>query len=201
MRAISSLMLEVGIDAESWSARLAFLIRVSMSAMGSVSTFVLLPARLRHSRHGALMGELAQADPAEPELAVDGPWAAATVAARVGPHLVLGLALLLDDERPLGHQCSFKCFCPASGARKASQARTQGAPIPAGMGATEDDEWRSLAAARGGDESAWSSTYCCSLLEAANGRPRARSSARPSSSVLADVVIATSRPRIDGTLS
>jgi hypothetical protein len=39
MRAISSFILEVGIDAESCSARFALRILESMSAMGSVSTF------------------------------------------------------------------------------------------------------------------------------------------------------------------
>src|SRR4026207_1498729 len=102
MRAISSFILEVGIEAESCSARLALRILVSMSAIGSVSTFLfLLPARLRHSGDGALVRELAQADPADAELAIDRARATAPVAARVGPHLVLGLALLLDDERLL----------------------------------------------------------------------------------------------------
>src|SRR5262245_56670812 len=49
------------------------------------------------------MRELAQADPAEAELAIDGARASAPVAARVGPRCVLGLPLLLDDERLLGH--------------------------------------------------------------------------------------------------
>ena len=75
------------------------------------------------------MRELAKADPTDAELAIDRARTTAPVAARVGPHLVLGLPLLLDDERLLGHQCSFKCSCPDSGARKASQARTQGASI------------------------------------------------------------------------
>src|SRR6188508_293886 len=99
MRAISSFMREVGIDADSCSARFALRMRVSMSAMGSVSTVCLLPARLRHSGHGALVCELAQADPADAELAVDRTRPAAPVAAAVRAHLVLGLALLLRDER------------------------------------------------------------------------------------------------------
>jgi len=49
------------------------------------------------------MGHLPQADPAEAEPAVDGLRATATMAAGVGPHLELGLALLLLNERLLGH--------------------------------------------------------------------------------------------------
>src|SRR5574340_888584 len=64
---------------------------------------ILLPARLRHSRDGALVRQLAQADAAEPELLVDRARAAAAVAAAVAAHLVLRLPLLLDDERLLGH--------------------------------------------------------------------------------------------------
>ena len=75
------------------------------------------------------MRELAQADPAEPELPIDRTRASTPIAARIRAHLVLRLTLLFDDERLLGHQCSFKCSCPASGTRKASPARTQGASI------------------------------------------------------------------------
>src|SRR5262249_16423314 len=49
------------------------------------------------------MRELAQADPAEAELAIHGARASTPVAARVGPRCVLGLPLLLDDESLLGH--------------------------------------------------------------------------------------------------
>src|SRR6476619_2531444 len=118
MRAISSFILEVGIDAESCSARFAFRILESMSSIGSVSTGDLLPARLRHSRNCALVRELAQADPAEAELAIDGARATAPVAARVGPGAVLGLPLLLDDERLLGHLA----FPSGRGERKTERA-------------------------------------------------------------------------------
>ena len=93
------------------------------------------------------MRELAQADPTHAELAIHRARAAAPGAARVGPHLILGLPLLLGDERLLGH------------------------------------------------------VAYCSLLEAANGKPRAPKRARPCSSDFADVVIAISSPRIDGTWS
>src|SRR5919204_2055095 len=98
MRAISTLRREDGIDAVSCSALLALRMRVSMSATGSVSIFALLPGALGHARDHALVGEVAQADPAEPELAEDRLRPAAAVAARVLPHLELLRPGSLDDE-------------------------------------------------------------------------------------------------------
>src|SRR5579862_2376909 len=103
---MSTFILELGIVAWSCSALLALRMRVSMSAIGSVSTVSLLPARLRHAGNRALMGELAQADPAEAELAEDRARPAAPVAARVVPHLELLGSPLLHDERGLRHYCS-----------------------------------------------------------------------------------------------
>src|SRR5688572_17878509 len=77
--------------------------RVSMSAIGSVSICSLLPARLGHARDRALMRQRAQADPAEAELLEDCARATALVAARIGTHLVARRTLLLDDERLLCH--------------------------------------------------------------------------------------------------
>src|SRR5579864_8397890 len=87
----------------SWSALLAFRMRVSMSAIGSVSTSSLLPAGLRHAGDGALVGELPQADTADAELAEHRARPAAAAAARVGADLVLLGPLLLDDETLLRH--------------------------------------------------------------------------------------------------
>src|SRR5512145_2389725 len=103
MRAISSFIREFGIDAVSCSARLAFRMRVSMSAMGSVSMSSSLPARLRHAWNRALMRKLAQTDATQPDLPIHRTRATVAVAARVRTHLVLRLALLFDDERLLGH--------------------------------------------------------------------------------------------------
>src|SRR5262249_9910308 len=82
--------------------------RVSMSAMGSVIVIVGLPspARLGDARHLAGVHELAQADPAQPELAVERAWPAAPAAPVVGADLVFGLALLLLDQRLLRHLLS-----------------------------------------------------------------------------------------------
>src|SRR5919197_1319764 len=82
-RAISSLTREVGIWAVSWSALLALRMRASMSAIGSVS--IASPGALRHARDHARVGEIAQADPAQPELPVDGPGSAAPIAPVVAP--------------------------------------------------------------------------------------------------------------------
>src|SRR6185437_4561853 len=66
----------------------------------------LLPARLGHAGDRALVRELAQADPAETELAEHRARPAAPIAARVVAHLELLWSPLLDDERRLRHYCS-----------------------------------------------------------------------------------------------
>src|SRR5919204_1986511 len=84
-RAISSFMREVGISTRSCIARFALRIRASMSAIGSVSIARLLPGTLGHAGDHALVGELAQTDPAEAELPEYRARAAAAVTARVVP--------------------------------------------------------------------------------------------------------------------
>src|SRR3954452_2675468 len=141
---MSSFSFEVGITACSCIALLALRMRVSMSAIGSVS--IGSPGGLGHAGDRALVGELPQADAAEAELAERRPRPAAPVAAQVVARLVLRRPRGLHYERLLRH------YCPPS--------------------------------------RVW-----------ANGRPMPRRSARASSSVLAVVVIVTSRPRIAATLS
>src|SRR4029078_4869500 len=96
---MSTFIRELGMVACSCSALLALRMRVSMSAIGSVSTVVSLPARLRHAGNCALVRELAEADPAEAELAEDRARAAAPVAARVVAHLVTLACAPLHDAR------------------------------------------------------------------------------------------------------
>src|SRR3954469_24320273 len=104
MRAISVFSFEFGISARSCSALLALRMRVSMSATGSVSILsLLLPRALGHARDDALMGELPQADAAEPELLEHGARAPAAVAAGVVAHLELRGAGGLHPQRLLGH--------------------------------------------------------------------------------------------------
>src|SRR5581483_608277 len=82
---------------------LALRMRVSMSATGSVSISSLLPGALRHAGDDALVGELPQADPAEPELAEHGTRPSAAVAAGVVAHLELCGAGGLHPQGLLGH--------------------------------------------------------------------------------------------------
>src|SRR2546423_12021983 len=86
----------------SWSARRPLRMRVRKSAIGSVID-MLLPARLRESGDVALVGHLAQADPAEAELAEVGARAAAPLAAIVVAGLVLRLAALAHHLCRLPH--------------------------------------------------------------------------------------------------
>src|SRR3954454_2102012 len=105
MRAISRLSLLDGISTSSLAAMMPLRIRVRKSAMGSVID-IRSPTALGHAGDVALVRELAQADPAQAELAVDGARAPAAPAARVGPRLVLRRAVRADD---LG------CLCHGSG--------------------------------------------------------------------------------------
>src|SRR4051812_31403581 len=103
MRAISTLSLLAGISTVSCDAWMALRTRVRKSATGSVID-MRLPAALRHARDVAVMRELAQADPAQAELAEHGARAAAAAAARVRAGLVLGGARLTDALGKLGHE-------------------------------------------------------------------------------------------------
>src|SRR5215210_2204747 len=96
MRATSALKVEAGITTSSWSAIRPLRTRVRRSAMGSLVTDISSPARLRQAGDVALMGGLAQADPAEAELAQVRARAPAALAAVVVPCLVLRSALLAD---------------------------------------------------------------------------------------------------------
>src|SRR4051795_8561894 len=106
MRAISILSLLAGISTVSCDAWMALRTRVRKSATGSVMDMggaLLLPAALRHARDVAVVRELAQADPAQAELAEHGARAVAAAAARVRAGLVLGGARLAHPLGKLGH--------------------------------------------------------------------------------------------------
>src|SRR5690242_16055133 len=106
MRAISALKVEAGITTSSCAAWMPLRMRVRKSAMGSVIDMA-LPARLRHAGDEALMRKLAQADAAQPELAVDRARAPATPAAAVRPRGVLRLAVGPHDHGCLCHLLLF----------------------------------------------------------------------------------------------
>src|ERR1700722_15052236 len=103
--ASASFSLEPGIFTVSNCALFALRRRVSMSAIGSVIVIVSppSPAGLGHAGDLALVHHEAQADPAEPELLVDGARPPAALAARVAADLELRRALLLVDQCLLGH--------------------------------------------------------------------------------------------------
>src|SRR5918993_761827 len=104
MRAISFFRFDDGMSTVSCAAMMPLRIRVRKSAMGSVMLMRSpLPARLGHAGDVALVGHLAQADPAQAELAVDGAGPAALAAARVRPGLELGRTCRPDDLGGLGH--------------------------------------------------------------------------------------------------
>src|SRR5687767_385977 len=105
MRAISAFSREFGITTSSWAAWMPLRIRVRKSAIGSVID-MRSPARLRHAGDEALVRELAQADAAQPELAVDRTRAPAAPAAAVRPRGVLGRAVGPHDHGCLGHLLS-----------------------------------------------------------------------------------------------
>src|SRR5205823_7482825 len=124
-------MRDVGMTALSWSALFAFRMRVSMSAIGSVS--IASPARFRHAGNRALMGEVAQADAAEAELAEHRARPAAPVAARVVAHPVLLRTLLLDDAARLCHLVP-----PWPFAGRQGECLQEGAGVIVGLGAGRD---------------------------------------------------------------
>src|SRR5215213_8233052 len=105
---MSALNFDEGITASSWSAVSAFRIRVRKSAIGSVC--IRLPARLRESRDVALVGHLAQADAAEPELAQVRARAPAPLAAVVVACVELRRARLAHPLRRLCHLLLFRLF-------------------------------------------------------------------------------------------
>src|SRR3954454_10243419 len=116
MRAISRLSLLDGISTSSLAAMMPLRMRVRKSAMGSVID-MRSPARLRHAGDVALVRELAQAHPAQAELAVDRARAPAATAARVRPRLVLGRAVRANDLGCLGHVQEVPYAATGSGVR------------------------------------------------------------------------------------
>src|SRR3954447_3529271 len=104
MRASSAFIFECGITTSSWPACKPLRMRVRKSAIGSVIDIGLdLPTRLLDARDQALVRDLAQADPAQPELAEVRARATAALAAVVVARRVLRRARLLYTLGSLGH--------------------------------------------------------------------------------------------------
>src|SRR5688572_15318430 len=104
MRAISRFRRLAGMSTVWWAAVIALRMRVRKSAMGSVTVY--LPGALRHPRDEALVRELAEADPADAELAVHGARTATATAPGVSAGLELGRARLAHTLGRLGHQAA-----------------------------------------------------------------------------------------------
>src|SRR3954463_15208135 len=96
IRAISRFRRLAGISTVSCAAMMPLRIRVRKSATGSVID-MRSPARLGHTGDEPLVGQLAQADPAQAELAEHGARPAAATAARMGARRVLRRARLAND--------------------------------------------------------------------------------------------------------
>src|SRR3954463_12504676 len=105
MRAISVFRPEFGTMTSSWAAWMPLRIRVRKSAIGSVID-MRSPARLGHAGDEAVVRQLAQAQAAEPELAVHGARTSATATTRVRARLVLGRSLRSNDLGCLSHSRS-----------------------------------------------------------------------------------------------
>src|SRR4051794_14196412 len=156
-------------------ATLALRIRVSMSAIGSVSIRHSSPAGLGHAGHLAGVDEFAQAHAAQAELAEHGTGTATTAAACVRAHLVLGLRLRLVDQSLLGHGSARLHFF-----------------LPTGRPLGPRPEPRRVF---GGSRPKSTS------LPRLNGKPKASSSALPPSSSVALVTMVMSIPRWASILS
>src|SRR3954451_20600036 len=146
-------------------------IRVRKSAIGSVIDMARSPTRLGHAGDHALGRQLAQAQAADPELAIHRARAPTATTTRMRARLVLGRPLRGDDLGCLGH------WVPG---RMIGVGR-RGCPALMLYAATGSPELRL--------------SYSFGRPSRANGIPSASSSANASRSVCAVVVIATSSPR------
>src|SRR3954453_15044108 len=131
--ASATLSFDDGISVRSCIAMFALRIRVSMSAIGSVIVIGPPPSPrcLGHARDLARVRELAQTDPAETELAVHRTRPPAPAAPRIGAHLELGRALLLVDQRLLGHRY------PCASRRNGNPSARSNAPPSSSVRAVE----------------------------------------------------------------
>src|ERR671932_7044 len=102
MPARASLSFDEGIRTVSCMATVPFLMRVSMSATGSVIVIGRSPTRLGDAGNLPGVHHLAEADAAQPEFPVHRPRPPAAATTGVGADPELGLALLLLDECLLG---------------------------------------------------------------------------------------------------
>src|SRR5215210_5981359 len=108
-----------------------------------------LPARLRHTGDRALVCELAQADPAKPELAEDRARAPTAVAAGVLANLEPRLAGCLDDQGLLRHYSVLLLVMrPRFRGSMSKSGKDAGSLDASSIGATEDAARRRLSGRR-----------------------------------------------------
>src|SRR4051812_38137451 len=96
--------LVAGMSTAGRSMRLPLRVRVSMSAIGSVIMVGVSPPRFLDPGDQPVTGQVAEADPADAELAVDGPRPAAQLAAEPNPDHVARPDALLLRVPPAGFQ-------------------------------------------------------------------------------------------------
>src|SRR3954447_14384764 len=143
MAARDSLSFDDGMRTLSWLAVAPLRSRVSMSAIGSVIVIGGLlpsPAGLGHAGNLAGVDHFAEADPAQVELAVHGARPPAPGATGVGPYLELGLALLLLDERCLGHETPQTPLLGVSTSEREPEGVEQGSTLGVGAGGGDDGD-------------------------------------------------------------
>src|SRR3990172_4671496 len=125
--------LEAGMSVKSCRAVRALRIRVSISAIGSVTILLVLPTGLLDSGEVAFQGKLTEADAAEREGAQVGTRAAAAVAAVAVPNL----ELRRFAERPLVERLSGHCISSIAG-RTACPVAPAAAYPPRRSGGSEE---------------------------------------------------------------
>src|SRR5262249_2076514 len=115
--AISCLTRENGTSTLPLRACAPLRMRVSMSAIGSVS--IPSPTRLHEAGNLSLAGEPAQTEATQPEASIETPRAAAHRTAVVGPHLELGRPGRLHHQTCLRHRR--RSLCPEGQAEGVQQ--------------------------------------------------------------------------------
>ena len=109
MPAMALLVFDAGIDTVEWSTAKAFLIRVNISAIGSVTTPIIsaLPTRLSDPGQLALQGQFSEADAAQAEIPYISPGSPTEVAPVSELRPVLGGLLPFGYLGCSGHATRF----------------------------------------------------------------------------------------------
>src|SRR5581483_1691855 len=136
-RAISCLRRDHGMSTLALRAFVPFRMRVSMSAIGSVS-MARSPARLREPGDLAAAREPSETEPAHPEAPVEGARTPAQRATIVSPHLELRW------PRGLHHQTSLRHVRLSLGSERHAERAEERLPLRVGPGRRADDDREAL---------------------------------------------------------